>query len=70
MGKSSSLPTSISNIKTNFVKSVKNPKFSIGPTIERPGPILLIVATTEVKQVVVSCPSRETSKTEAAKIKI
>ena len=69
MGKSSSLPASISKISTYFEKSEKKLKFSVGPTSDSPGPILLIVAATAVKQVSVSCPSIETSRVETAKIK-
>ena len=67
MGKSSSLPISISNERTIFEKLPKNPKFCEGPTIESPGPMLLIVAATEVNTVVVSWFSIEIRRTEQIK---
>ena len=66
MGKSSSLPISMSKIKTHLEKSVKKEKFAVGPTIERPGPTLLNVVATAVNEVVRSCPSIETSRTDKA----
>ena len=65
-GNNSSLPASISNISRYFVKGVKWPKFWVGPTNYRPGPILLKVAATAVKFVIKSLPSKEMANTEAA----
>ena len=61
-GKSSNLPASISNIRTNFETGEKKLKFLIRPTSSRPGPILLIVAATAVKLVIRSCSSNDTKK--------
>ena len=58
IGKISSLPASISNIRIYLEKTEKDAKLPVGPTISRPGPILLSVAATEVKVVVKSNPSR------------
>ncbi len=67
-GNNSKRPASISNIITSLEKSLKNPKLQSGPTIESPGPILLIVAATAVKFVTRSCPSKDMAKTETTKI--
>ena len=67
MGISSSLPAIISKISTSFEGIEKKAKFSVGPTSERPGPILLIVAATAVKLVTASLQSKETSRVETAK---
>lgn len=69
MGKISSLPASMSNIRTNFDRSDSWEKLHVGPTAPMPGPILLKVAATAVKQEVKSRLSRLTTRTEAAKIK-
>ena len=53
-GNSSSLPASMSNISIYLEKLLKKPKLHVGPTRERPGPILLNVAATAVKLVVKS----------------
>ena len=45
-------------VNTTFDKSENAEKFPAGPTIPRPGPILLSVAATDVKLVVKSKPSR------------
>ena len=45
-------------------------KFPIGPTISRPGPILFSVAATAVKFVIRSKLSRDTIRTDTAKIRI
>ena len=68
MGKSSSLPASISKISTIFEIGDKNPKFDVGPTISRPGPILLRQDATDVKFVTRSLLSKESAITEAMKI--
>ncbi len=68
IGNISSLPASISNIKTNFEKSLKPAKFPVGPTTPRPGPTLLIVHAMEEKFVVISNPFKETSSRETIKI--
>ena len=52
IGKSSSLPASISNISTSFVGTEKNAKLRVGPTKENPGPTLLRVALTAEKPVI------------------
>ena len=46
------------------------PKFEDGPTASRPGPILLSVAATAVKELVKSKLSREIISIDATKIKI
>ena len=51
MGKSSSLPASMSKMRTIFENGEKNPKFEVGPTSPRPGPILLRQEVTAVKLV-------------------
>ncbi len=51
IGRHSSLPNSISSDRTHFEKSEKNEKFSMGPTLFIPGPILLKHAVTEVNVV-------------------
>ena len=51
IGNNSSLPASMSNISTHLQGVLKNWKFSVGPTRSRPGPILLIVAATDVNVV-------------------
>lgn len=67
-GKSSNLPASISNMKTNFEKKEKFEKLPAGPTSARPGPMLLMVVSTAVKFVTRSLPSNATIKTDEAKI--
>ena len=67
-GNNSKRPASISNIITSLEKLLKNPKLQSGPTMESPGPILLIVAATAVKFVTRSCPSKDIAKTETTKI--
>ncbi len=64
MGRSSRRPASISNIRTYFDKRENMPKLDAGPTMDRPGPILLIVAAIAVKFVVKSKLSRLTSSRE------
>lgn len=64
IGRHSSLPKSISKDKMIFEKSEKNAKFSIGPTLLIPGPMLLKQAVTEVNVVAKSLLSKETSSTE------
>lgn len=64
-GKSSKRPANMSKIKIHFDKSVKCPKFWVGPTIDSPGPILFIVAITEVKFVTKSFSSREITKIDS-----
>ena len=51
IGKSSSLPASISRISTTFDIGEKKPKFEVGPTCSSPGPILLRQEETAVKLV-------------------
>lgn len=69
IGNSSSLPASISNIKTIFEKILKSAKLQVGPTPPRPGPMLLSIATTPVKLVVKSKLSIETNKVDIKRIK-
>ena len=66
-GKSSSLPASISKIRTSFENTLKPPKLPVGPTRPSPGPILFMVAATAVKVVTRSLSSKEISSIEAAK---
>ena len=54
IGSSSRRPASISNIKVSFDTSEKNAKLHVGPTLLKPGPMLLSVASTAVKLVVKS----------------
>ena len=54
IGKTSSLPASISKMRTIFETGEKIAKFEVGPTSLRPGPILLRQDNTEVKLVVKS----------------
>lgn len=58
-GKSSSLPAIISKMNTHFDKIENVEKPPVGPTSPRPGPILLIVAATDVKVVTRSLFSRQ-----------
>ena len=51
IGYNSSLPASISKVKTSFEKYEYILKFAIGPTLASPGPILLNVAAMAVKLV-------------------
>ncbi len=64
IGNSSRRPANISNISTYLLKFEKKPKFLVGPTIDRPGPMLLMVAATAVKLVVISLPSKDTRKSD------
>ena len=52
MGISSSRPAIILNESTSFENQVKPAKLLVGPISPRPGPMLLIVAATEVNPVV------------------
>ena len=54
IGKISSLPISISNIKTVVERGEYIEKLHTGPTFARPGPMLLIAEITAVKLVVKS----------------
>lgn len=63
-GKISSLPTSISRQYTSFENQEKSAKFSTGPTMANPGPVLLIVVSTPVNVVSKLKLSKETSSTD------
>ena len=67
IGNSSRRPASISKISTIFDSGDINPKFAVGPTSSSPGPMLFIVATTDVNVVIRSFPSRLMSRREAMK---
>ena len=67
IGKTSSLPISISIVITSFDKIENSEKFPVGPTLPKPGPILLIVATIAVNVVAGSKPSSETISVETTK---
>ena len=67
MGRISSLPASISNIRIYFEKTENCEKFPHGPTISSPGPILFKVAVTAVKFVVKSNPLRLISNIDMTK---
>ena len=68
IGTNSNLPANISNINTHLEKALNVPKFSIGPTPSRPGPMLLSVAATAVKFVSKLPFSKEIKSTDAANI--
>ena len=68
MGKISSLPISISKVKTIFEKAENDEKFPAGPTWARPGPTFPRVVRTEVKFVIKSLSSILTRRIETAKI--
>ena len=70
MGRTSSLPMSISAERTSFDKTDRWLKFSTGPTRESPGPTLLIQVTTDVNVVVKSRLLRETNKIDIPIISI
>ena len=70
MGKSSSLPASISKIRTTFEKGEKNPKFAVGPTDSSPGPMLLRQDATAVKLVAKLTEFNEIRIDENTKTKI
>lgn len=59
IGKISSLPASMSNIKTILEKLLNPEKLQVGPTDSKPGPILLKHAITADKLVVMENPSTE-----------
>ena len=54
----------MSNISISLEGIEKNAKFPAGPTMDRPGPMLLIDAITAVKVVTRSCPSNDKAKRE------
>ena len=66
-GNNSRRPASISKISVSLEKSEKNEKLHVGPTLFKPGPILLRVARTAVKLVVKSCPSSDSARVEIPK---
>ena len=51
IGKHSNLPSSISMLRTILDRFEKNEKFSVGPTLSNPGPILFIQVVTAVNDV-------------------
>ena len=67
-GNNSNRPASILKINTHFDKSVKCAKFCVGPTRDNPGPILFMVAITEVKFVTKSFSSNAMIKIERMNI--
>ena len=69
-GNNSSLPASISKIKTHFEKALNWEKLPIGPTSSSPGPTLLKVVATAVKVVTRSNSFILTRRTDSAKMKI
>ena len=64
IGKISSLPIRILVARTIFEKSLKSAKFSIGPTLEKPGPTLFMQVTTAVIVVVKSKLSTDINNEE------
>ena len=58
----------MAKIITSFAGFVKLPKFIMGPTCARPGPMLFKVAAMAVKFVTISKPSRLMSRKDAAKM--
>ena len=70
IGKSSSLPAIILKVRTSFESEEKSAKFAAGPTPERPGPMLLMVAATAVKFVTRSRPSIVISSSETINTRI
>ena len=69
MGKISSLPIIIASVSTTLDKEEKQEKLQVGPTKEKPGPMLLKVAVTAVKLVVKSKLSKLMSNSDAANTK-
>ena len=69
-GNSSRRPASMSKIRTSLEKSENMEKFPLGPTRERPGPMLLSVAATAEKLVIRSKLFSAISNMEKAKIKM
>lgn len=69
IGKISRRPASMSKIITSFAGFVKLPKFIMGPTCARPGPMLFKVAAMAVKFVTISKPSRLMSRKDTTKMK-
>jgi len=70
IGNNSRRPASILNMKVHLLNTLKPLKFEEGPTPERPGPILFMVASEAVKLVVKSLFSKEIIKTEVTSIEI
>ena len=68
IGKISSRPTSISNDNSSFEAGENAEKFPVGPTMPKPGPILLIHALKAVNVEIKSKPSSDNSKYDATKI--
>ena len=64
IGNNSRRPASISKIITYFDSIEKCPKFCVGPAIASPGPMLFIVAATDVNVVTKSLFSNERINTE------
>ena len=62
IGKISKRPANMSKIMTSFERSLNKEKFPDGPTMAKPGPILLIVANTALKLVSKEKPSRDKNK--------
>ena len=67
-GKISSLPASISNVRTSLEKQENMEKFPFGLTSSKPGPMLLMVAATAVKFVIRSKSSNAMRNTDPEKI--
>ena len=67
-GKISRRPNSMSAESTNFEKSEKALKFPVGPTMPRPGPMLLKVQMTAEKVVSKPLPSRDTRTSETIRM--
>ena len=49
MGKISNRPASISKLSSSLAQGAKAEKFPVGPTMPKPGPMLLIQALSAVK---------------------
>lgn len=69
-GKISNLPKSMAAESTSLERLESREKFPIGPTTPNPGPILLKQASTEVRVVSISNPSKETTRPHSKKRKM
>ena len=66
MGKISNRPASISKLSSSLANGAKAEKFPVGPTMPKPGPMLLIQALSAVKVDSRSKPFRLSSSQDTA----